>query len=209
MIRKLSLVLTAVILFALTAQAALIIGLPENGSNYFPFGSSNGTRYQQVYAASEFPGPMTITGLTFYADSGTVASGTYTVHLSTTAAAVDALSSTFALNVGADDALFAVFNGGGSASPSFTIIGTPFFYDPGNGNLLMDIFVANSGSGAPIHARNNNATGQFSRMHNFGSGFEHYGLVTGFESEIIIPEPSTWAMLAGGLLALLGARRKR
>ena len=47
----------------------------------------------------------------------------------------------FAANIGADEALFADVSLSGSAYPSFTVSGTPFAYDPGKGDLLMDITV--------------------------------------------------------------------
>ena len=206
--------LIAFSLLSVGVQAAPIIGLPPDGGtgNCFPFGCT-GTRYQQVYSAAGFSGSITITDITFYNTTftaGTIAPGTYTLHLSTTSAAVDALSSTFASNVGANDALFAVYAGGGSASPSFTIAGTGFTYDSTMGNLLLDIFVANSGSGTVyLDARNGTAGGIFSRMHDFGTGFEGFGLVTGFNEGGSVPEPGTYAMIVGGLLVLMAKQRRR
>ena len=93
--------------------------------------------------------------------------------------------------------------------PSFTIPGTPFTYDPANGDLLMDIFVSNSGNQTVfLDARNGTAAGVFSRMHDFGSEFNDWGLVTGFNAAAAVPEPSTYVMLVGGLLALAGWRRR-
>jgi len=201
-------------LLPLASQAAgIVIGEPNSGGNCFPFGCSGGDRYQQVYAAADFAGPMSISDITFYNFSaysaGVVMPGTYTVHLSTTSAAVDALSASMDSNVGANDALFGTLIGGISASPSFTITGTSFTYDPGMGNLLLDIKITGqSGSGTYLDARNGDAAGLFSRMHNYGGGFEGYGLVTGFNVGAV-PEPGTVALMLCGLAVTGFAARRR
>lgn len=205
-------ILLGCLLAGVSLQAATIIGAPATAGNSFPFGSSSGTRYQQVYSATGFSDPLTITGLTFYntlyPDRSTAAR-TYTVHLSTTTVAVDALSATMSDNVGLDDALFAIYVGGEVVNGSFTILGTPFYYNPAAGNLLMDIFVsAGAGSSAFFDSRSGNAGGVFSRMHDFGTGFTGYGLVTGFETGTVIPEPGTIGLLGLGL-ALAAWRRAR
>jgi hypothetical protein len=136
-----------------------------NSSNQFPFNPrSVGTttiRYQQVYGASEFaPGIYLITQIAFRAEPPgtgdpvfppfTGTTGTLQVDLSTTSAAPDALSTTFADNLGADT--ITVFGGHWALSTAnsgqFDLIlnlTTPFEYNPANGNLLMD--VRNSGGG--------------------------------------------------------------
>lgn len=210
--RKTLLGVIACLLVCIGAQAGPIVGQPASAANCYPFGC-HGTRYQQVYAASVFTGPITITDITFYNSKGapgTISPGTYTFHLSTTSKAVDGLDSVFANNVGSDDAFFAVLAGGGSAFPSFTVVGTPFTYNPGSGNLLLDMFVTNSTSSGTVFldSRTGDAGGVFSRMHDFGGGTTGYGLVTGFNESGAVPEPATYAMLAGGLLLLLAGRRR-
>jgi hypothetical protein len=82
------------------------------------------------------------------------------INLSTTAAAVDGLSATFANNVGADDRV--VFNGSIDLSSAFCgprdgpkdfdiiiPLTTPFRYNPARGNLLID-YRNRSGSDAPL-----------------------------------------------------------
>ncbi len=216
--RRMLFAVAACLLVSTGAQAGPIIGLPTNGSNCFPFGcgSLSGTkRYQQVYAASEFSEPLTINNIRFYSTlvtAGFVWPGAYEFHLSTTLTAVNALVPVFDDNVGPDDALFAVLDGGGSVFPSFTVNGTPFNYDPSDGNLLLDIFVTYNGGTVIQEAQldfNGAAGGVFSRMHDFGSGFVGRGLVTGFnEGPTDVPEPSSYVMLAGGLLLLLAGRRR-
>jgi hypothetical protein len=113
-------------------------------------------RYQQLYAASQFASIGSgglITQIVFRPDTGTGKRFRATlpdvqINLSTTSVADDALSLTFADNVGADDTV--VFSGPlplqsknrGSNPKDFDIVinlTTPFFYDPTKGNLLLDV----------------------------------------------------------------------
>src|SRR5581483_11935447 len=112
-------------------------------------------RYQQVYSSTEFSAPISITGIDFRvsgfepAFSATLPS--IQIDLSTTSAAVDHLSDTFADNVGADDTVvFAkgalTLSGSAGGNPgvfkSFDVhiaLTTPFVYDPSLGNLLLDV----------------------------------------------------------------------
>jgi hypothetical protein len=96
------LLLNILLLCAVPALADQIIGTNDgSGGNYYPFGGYNG-RYQQVYTASAFSGPITITGLEFF-DSFTAGaslpSGTWTIDLAATSADWDTLSSTYATNI--------------------------------------------------------------------------------------------------------------
>lgn len=124
-----------------------------NGNNQFPFNpESVGTRtirYQQVYSAAEFaPGVYVITQIAFRAEPWdtpfTGTTGTLQIDFSTTSAAPDALSTTFANNLGADNTT--VFSGHWALSTandgSFDLVlnlDQPFTYNPANGNLLMDV----------------------------------------------------------------------
>src|SRR5262249_11060995 len=104
------------VLFAAAASATSIVipggnaATEGNDNNAFPFDitpfGQSSQRYQQVYAASAFgPDPVFIDALLFRPDAlfGAAFSSTLPnvqIDLSTTAAAVDALSSTFSNNVG-------------------------------------------------------------------------------------------------------------
>jgi hypothetical protein len=175
----------------------------------FPFAS---LEYQQVYSASAFlaqsDGAFRIDAIEL-AGIFQNASVNLTISLSTTARAVGALdSSDLASNLGPDNAVF--LNYSGPVGPVFT--GTPFYYDPAMGNLLMDI-VVNSfsvGTKPSVHVWEDKDSGVMSRAANMGgSGFSDLeGMVTTFEGETV-PEPSSILLLTGALLAALALRRKR
>jgi hypothetical protein len=202
----------------------IIIGAPgDAGSgNCFPFGllgCSPGSRYQQVYNAALFPGPLLINQLQFFNTNfnpglGVVDTANYEIHLSATAVAVNALNtSDFDSNVGANDALF--FNGvlgGPVGGTTFSISGTGFLYDPADGNLLLDIFKTGGvGGNVFFDARSGTFGTDSSRAHNFGSAFVSYGLVTGFSDDGLtpVPEPATLALLAPALAWAAWRRHRR
>lgn len=113
-------------------------------------------RYQQVYLGSEFPQAGVIDKISFRLDNsgpgfGPTVLPDVLIELSTTQRQPDALSDTFADNVGPD--VKAVFSGNLSISaPGCNVVfpqpcpfdimiplQNPFYYDPQNGNLLLDI----------------------------------------------------------------------
>jgi hypothetical protein len=106
---------------------------------------------------------------------------------------------------------------GGGPGSTFTVDITDFNYNPNLGNLLMDIKipggVSPNSNGPSFEARSGTADGIFSRLHNFGTGFEGWGLVTQFEtaSQSMVPEPSSLAIFALGGIGMIGIgqRRKR
>lgn len=139
------------------------------GNNGFPFNlglfGRISMRYQQIFDASEFgalSAPELVTQIAFRPDafSGRPFLSTLTnvqINLSTTTAEPDGLSTTFADNVGGDDtvvfsgslSLTSADTGPVSGPKAFDIVinlQTPFFYDPGLGNLLLD--VRNIGGGS-------------------------------------------------------------
>jgi hypothetical protein len=212
---------------SLALAASVVVGDPQvygHAENGFPFSTLPGyygyenTRYQQVYAASSFPGPISIDELVFYAsgNAGAPILGAYfEFFLSVTDRGVNEISyRPFDDNLGADTRLFAAFMGGSALGGSdFVVDGTRFFYDPGLGNLLLDIRVYGAPLGqvgpyfAAIGPANLSSGGlaPFSRWHNFGSGFDNLGLVTEFRT--MVPESGTLALLALGFTGLGLLRR--
>ena len=198
-------------------------------NNLFPFETGGIVRYQQVYASSEFAGPIAINQIAFRPDSvvgfgfSQVLSGVQ-IHLSTTSAAVDGLSTTFSDNIGADNTL--VYSGSLSLSSAFTAgpgntrafdiiinLQTPFTYTPSQGNLLLEIQVPSGGFG-PAFDASDIVGDSTSRIRAFSSttattGFvDSVGLITQFDGTPI-PEPATILISGLGLAGLIVARRRR
>jgi hypothetical protein len=221
-----------VVIFLLTcglASADTTVGV-TNGGNCYPFlcndsGVSTGQTidYQQVYSSSAFSGTQSINGLRFYFDqidggSSNVLSGTYDIYLSTTAAAVNGLSSDPTANRGGDYTLVDVFTGLVDSNPSFTIaLTSPFSYDPTSGNnLLLEVIAVDqpnvpNGSGNGYLAADSTGS-TTSRAWGYGSSTlldtDSNGLVTTFStSPIATPEPGSITLLGIGLIALFSCRK--
>jgi hypothetical protein len=185
-------------------------------------------RYQQVYASSQFSGPILITGMDFRVAalfsgfSSTLSS--IQIDLSTTSAAVDHLDETFSNNVGSDDtvvfakgalALSGSAGGPAGVAKAFDVhigFSTPFIYDPAKGNLLLDVRNFDGGSSGPLDSDQSN-TDSVSRLVADGVNetkglTDSSGLVTQFDFDTVAtPEPSSIAFGALGLLAIAAVRR--
>jgi hypothetical protein len=207
-----------------------------NANNGYPFNllahSLASQRYQQVYDASAFDTMILIDGILFRPDnlSGAAFSstlGSIQIDLSTTSRAVDALSATFAANVGGDNTT--VFNGAlslssGNAGPLagprffdvFVPFTTPFLYDPSVGNLLLDIRNFSGGLTTQFDASDvvgDSISRVFSQDVNATTGelddeFHSMGLVTAFHTADPVPEPAS-VVLLGSALAAGAARHRR
>jgi hypothetical protein len=134
--------LTLILQMCASADADVIVGAPGNTANVFPFVVYNG-EYQQAYAAADFSGPITITGVSFFAfappDGIVTIQGTYTISLAYSANPVGSLSTTFANNIGAN--FTTIFSGQSTQSGvnSTFPASTPFTYNPSMGPLLLDV----------------------------------------------------------------------
>lgn len=220
-------------LFTLCSLCCLSIGTllgssitvgSDNGSNDFPFSGPffgyPGTDYQEAYAASDFSGPIDITSIDFFLGSGfkgSLYAGTYTLSFSVISSDIGSLSSTnLSSNIGTDNTVFDIANLSGKAPSVLTFTTTtPFLYNPAQGNLLLNISIANGsgGSTAAYQDGEGTATG-IARYQNFGlNNGGGYGLVTEFDSTVSMastPEPGTLSLMAClGLVGLLVQRLRR
>lgn len=182
-----------------------------DSNNGFPFHLDNeffsidSMRYQQLYDAAQFAGvsaPVWITELRFRPNGSISETFSSTlpdirINLSTTTASPDALSKTFAANIGSDDTV--VFDGSLELSSNLTGDGpydfdivipltTPFPYDPAQGNLLLDVRNFGGGSttffdaakiaGDPISRAYTSVTGNVDS--DTAAGADTNGLITKF-----------------------------
>lgn len=176
---------------------------------------------QQIYDASLFSGPVTITSITFFNTNylpGEVASANYNIYFSTTTTAIDSLSSLFSDNLGIDNTLF--FGGalGGLIGPTnkLTITGTPFAYDPSMGNLLLSMNSDGLGEDYSVYLDFVAAAPANTMSRAWGStlGFadevsNNAGLVTEFGFTAETPEPGTNAMMLLGTAAIFLLYRRQ
>lgn len=191
-----------------------------NQNSSFPFNIGDfgliSQRYQQIYASSQFPFGGDILQIMFRPDARTGAafSGTLPnvqIALSTTSTVPDALSTTFANNVGPDNrivysgplSLFSTFAGPANGPKGFDIVVdlmTPFSYNPLSGNLLLDVRNLSDGTTIPFDAQavlGDSVSRVFSTGAATAMGTaDTLGLVTKFN---IIPEPGTLAASLCGL----------
>ena len=169
-----------------------LVTVQGDTGNLFPILSAQPIRYQQVVDKSQFgsfaAGGEYITQMAFRVHSPGIAFsasiGSFQVNLSTTAKTPDALSTTFAANVGTDDTVvfppaavdFSTSVSGPADGPqAFDLVitfATPFLYDPSKGNLLVDIRNSSGATHDPANDQQIDAvsTGgdSTSRVYNLG-----------------------------------------
>jgi len=163
--------------------------LAETGDQAFGSATLRDTnlRIQQVYNANMFPTRVTeITHIYwrpdhFYGGPFSVTINHIQINLSTTGIMPDAMNGSYAANVGADDTM--VFDGpitvsssflGPAAGPKEFDIGipltTPFFYNPEQGNLLLDIRNFSGSSAALLSGFGSPSDGVSRMAGNLNSG---------------------------------------
>jgi hypothetical protein len=211
-----------------------------NSNNSFPFNIEpfglTAQRYQQVYAASDFPESLVITAISFRPDAflGNPFASTLSsiqINLSTTSVAPDTLPehTIFADNVGLDDTIVfgqgplslsssATGPAGGPKDFDITIVlTTAFFYDPSLGNLLLDVRNFAGGKTTPFDAQNvpgdpiSRAATLRGDVSSLTADFvESSGLVTMFSTQATaVPEPSTLFLMSSGLASLAARAWRR
>jgi hypothetical protein len=137
-----------------------LIDLEGNAASRLPFGYPSPVHYHQVFDASQFarlpPGGAFLSWISFRPDCSSTFTWLVTnlqLNLSTTLKTPDNLSAVFSQNIGSDETL--VFGPEnyippGSTSPTcpgpdtflhgqIIELAVPFFYDPEQGNLLIDL----------------------------------------------------------------------
>lgn len=195
-------------------------------------------RFQQVYDSSTFSdfGPIQIDEIRFFASinqpdanpgllggtscsDGRTECGLFTVQMSTTTLDVNMLSETDYLgNLQSGQQLFeeSVLLTGSFAAGILSFSGTPYTYDPSQGNLIIDFqvlefttstdltqnlgrlfFDGTQDASDPVYSVADNYNG----LDNSG-----FGLVTQFEYQLV-PEPGTGLLLGLGLVGF-GLRRR-
>jgi hypothetical protein len=208
---------------AQTVQVPSLSGFGDN-NNAFPFSKfGDPSRYQQIYASSEFSHGGVIDQIVFpHDDQIQLANPPGNIDLQVAfayaATTVATASPVFAENIG--DEFTVVLDGVvmGSSDKLILDVANLFNYDPTRGDLLVQILRRNSDHDAVFDASTHRqqsvttriwAFGIESQSGDVGLGIEAnapYGLVTQFS---FVPEPSLAMQLGAILLVIVPLRRGR
>jgi len=217
--------LAAAAFFSSAAMAQVTVGTPTPGvGNCYPFscndsGSSSGQSidYYQIYSSTAFSGPTTFDTISFadagFGGPGDLIGGTYDILFSTTTAP---LGSSFPIGPLSNTATFlnATLTASGSTA-GLTLTGTPYIYNPLDGNLVMEVVATNqdlvpNGSGNSYLAPDLSGSDATRAYDVTGSGAANdlVALVTTF-SVSGVPEPGTWAFMLLGFFGIGFAMRRK
>ncbi len=206
--------------WAIPIEAATIVGT-ANSANSIPFGSAARneiTTYQQVYSATAFSGTTSIDTFSIFGEDRFIGNGldnfSFNISFYTTSAVVNGLSETGADNLGTLLTDFGDFSISGALPDKLTFTGTPFDYDPTQGNLLLQFnltsVVANGPGFVLFKAERNGilVSRYFALAGNETGAIDRVGIVTEFDFVGgAVPEPATWAFMIFGFGATGGAMR--
>jgi len=208
---------------AVHAQDVTIGGAAET-TNSFPFTNyhfQTPNRYQQLYTASNFAGPVFIDAIRFANTRsvagglpGSIANGDYLIRFAVTSRPENGLTTDFDANVGGSGSTFfsGMFTAGG-----LRIVGTPYLYDPSLGNLLLDVTVFSQADVGflGLDFSRSSTDGTSRAYHSFAPPYavvtDNAGLVTTFETRAVavVPEPATVLLVATGLTVIGVLHRRR
>jgi hypothetical protein len=210
---------------AATAKSDYItIGTPNGGSRD-PLFDTGTRRLQQIYTSAAFGNsPVLITQIAYRSNSSAdldLNLADVQIELSTTSVSPLAMDNNLASNIGADRTV--VFDRGTAPfsvtakESDFDVLltfSTPFLYDPGAGNLLIDLFVYSGSSTFMFAGTVDDSLGDTNaRMADGVGDFAHRGptLHSRFTvaSVSAVPEPSSVAMAGLGLPGGLGLAARR
>jgi hypothetical protein len=212
---------------ASAASAQVTVGTATS-ANCFPFQCGALTRYQEIYSASAFSGPLLITNIGFFTDLAygdtKYNDGTFSLSLGITAVAPSAIGPAGTNTYTNGQSFFSGLSLNGTVNdPVFG--GTPYLYNPALGNLILDFTITGASyayvggylkadySGdckiarayiSSVEGPDNTCGGALVTRFN---GTKPVDFGTG--SNNVVPEPSTVALLSAGLLGVFGFGLRR
>ena len=204
-----------------------------DGGNCYPFmcndsGTNVGVSidYQQAYNSARFSGPITVSSISWYFASqfggnDVVLGGAYSFYWGYSAVGLG-LTGSLAANYQMPPSFLGtatVPTGGVVYGPVLTLSGfSPFTYNPGQGDLILEIIVSNqdnvpNGSGNGYNEADYTGVDTvrdycFLGANTGCTGAALGALVTTFNSTST-PEPGTLVMFGSGLLCLAGIARRK
>ena len=171
---------------------------------------------QQVYSSSNFSSDLNISSISFFAGAGSWGAGNnYEMWLSYFVPGVGNLTNDWTTNLGPSAILFDTIQLTSTTQGQAVMWDGNFSYDFSEGDLLVS--VRNTGSTAGPSGMYASSDGSKQRAYSRSSdenqpmnvSSNNYGLVTQFNTGVSVPEPSTLAIFALGMIGLASRRFKK